>query len=155
MDYEKKYKNALEWARQVMNGETGFIRKEVEEIFPELAENEDEKIRNVLVELVKGNERCGHFMINNITTSSMLAWLEKKGEQEYHCTGVGEPKESTGALKQLIDEEKSWNEEDERMCNDIIRDITIDKSMCKYEVSIAICDEQIAWLKQLKYRIGG
>ena len=65
------------------------------------------------------------------------------------------PKEVTGVLKQPLDEEKSWSEEDEKMCNDIIRDITIDKSMCKHEVSISICDEKIEWLKQLKYRIGG
>ena len=49
----------------------------------------------------------------------------------------------------------AWSDEDEKMCNDIIRDITIDKSMCKYEVSIAICDEKIEWLKQIKYRIRG
>ena len=46
------------------------------------SENENERIRKVLVELVKCNERCGYFMINNITTSSMLAWLEKQGEQK-------------------------------------------------------------------------
>ena len=79
MDYEKKYKNALEWARQVMNGETGFIRKEVEEIFPELAESDDERIRRELIEHVIWSEDN-----QDISTDEMerwLAWLEKQGEK--------------------------------------------------------------------------
>ena len=35
----------------------------------------------------------------------------------------------------------------------LIHDITIDKSMCKYEVGKSICDEQINWLKSIKDRV--
>lgn len=73
MDYEKKYKNALEWARQVINGETGFIRKEVEEIFPELVESEEERIRKELIEFVKSR---GGFK------QEYIDWLEKQGKKE-------------------------------------------------------------------------
>lgn len=83
MDYEKKYKNALEWARKVMQGKVGFVRDEVLELFPELKESEDERIRKALVELVKCNERSGYTLLNNISTSSMLAWLEKQGEDKH------------------------------------------------------------------------
>ena len=39
---------------------------------------------------------------------------ELKKVEQYHCTGVCEPKEATGVLKQLIDEQKPvWREEDE------------------------------------------
>ena len=75
MDYELKYKNALEWARMVMKGETGFIREEVVEVFPELAESEDEMIRKALI-------RFHHSTINidGIKGEEILAWLEKQGE---------------------------------------------------------------------------
>ncbi len=45
-------------------------------------EPDDERIRKVIAELVKCNERCGNFMINNTTTSAMLAWLEKQGKEK-------------------------------------------------------------------------
>ena len=81
MDYEKKYKEALENARQEYNTTENVERKHwLEELFPELAESEDEKIRKVLIELVKCNERSGYKLLNNVPTSSMLAWLEKQGE---------------------------------------------------------------------------
>lgn len=69
-NYEKKYKNAPEWARQVMNGETGFIRKDVENIFPELAESEDEKIRKEILDYIVKATGCKRW----------IAWLEKHGQ---------------------------------------------------------------------------
>ena len=80
MDYEQLYKEALKRAKKLY--EQGTITESLSYVFPELKESEDERIRNVLVELVKGNERCGYFMINNITTSAMIAWIEKQGEQK-------------------------------------------------------------------------
>jgi len=76
-NYEKKYKNALEWARQVINGETGFIRKEVEEIFPELAESEDEKIRKALIRFHKST-----IAIDGIKGYEIVSWLEKQESVE-------------------------------------------------------------------------
>jgi hypothetical protein len=49
MNYEKKYKEALEWARKVMQGKVGFVLDEVLEIFPELVESEDERIRKKII----------------------------------------------------------------------------------------------------------
>lgn len=79
----KRYAEALERAKfsRLLLLNIGEEPIEIEYIFPELAESEDERIRKVLVELVKCNERCGYFMINNITTSAILAWLEKQGEK--------------------------------------------------------------------------
>ena len=79
MDYEKKYKNALEWARQVMNGETGFIRKEVEKVFPELKESEDEKIRKWIIGVLSTYEHDKN--LRNIA----IAWLEKQGSEPNWC----------------------------------------------------------------------
>lgn len=77
MDYEKKYKNALEWARRVMNGETGFIRKEVEEVFPELKESEDEMIRKALISGIK-QDMLSFQTIYGIDLKKVLIWLEKQ-----------------------------------------------------------------------------
>lgn len=78
--YEKKYKNALEWARQVINGETGFIRKEVEDIFPELKENEDERIRKELKRAIAVALDYSYF--DKETADNILAWLEKQKTSE-------------------------------------------------------------------------
>jgi hypothetical protein len=53
------------------------------------------------------------------------------------------------------EQKPAWSEEDERICRVIICDIANDKSICKFEISKSICDEQINWLKSLKERIGG
>ena len=54
----------------------------LETLFPELKESEDEKIKEALIQLVKCNERSGYFVLNNVSTSSMIAWLEKQGEEK-------------------------------------------------------------------------
>ena len=65
MDYEKKYKEALSWMQSLYNGLHGVTKEEAEHYFPELKENEDERIRRFLINFIKA---CG--------------WTEKKGEQK-------------------------------------------------------------------------
>ena len=80
MDYEKKYKEALEWARKVMQGKVGFVLDEVLEKFPELKESEDERIRKEIITHCR-NTRC-------VTEESAeriakwITWLEKQGKQK-------------------------------------------------------------------------
>ena len=51
MDYEKKYKEALEIAKGFMNpNRLGATKEELAQMFPELAESEDEKIRKSLLD---------------------------------------------------------------------------------------------------------
>ena len=76
----KAYDEALERAKGMY--EQGMMPERLEYIFPELKESEDERIRKVLIDLVKCNERSGYTLLNNVSTSSMLAWLEKQGERE-------------------------------------------------------------------------
>ena len=78
MNYEKAYKDALERAKKLY--EQGTITESLSYVFPELKESEDERIRKVLIDLVKCNERSGYTLLNNVTTDSMLAWLEKQGD---------------------------------------------------------------------------
>ena len=83
MDYEQKYKEALEKAKSfnkrwqcvgATNSELAL--KELKEIFPELVESEDEKIRKELIcfletEIPQCNAR-----------DKYIAWLEKQGNQK-------------------------------------------------------------------------
>ena len=131
MDYELKYKNALEWARQVMNGETGFIREEVVEVFPELAESEDERIRNGLIALLKFGLEDGSAIAPgfNETKEQAIAWLEKQRKTK-------------------------WSDEDE-----IGSDATIE--LLEYFINYApefrrpAIRRSIDWLKSLKQRMEG
>ena len=78
-DYEKKYKEALNRAREIHRNEDEK-RSDMEWLFPELKESEDEKIRKALLNhLTKmwGNSQddvCG------IHVEDAIAWLEKQGK---------------------------------------------------------------------------
>lgn len=53
-----------------------------ERIYPEIKKSDDTKIKKALYILIKEIERSGITLINDISTSSMLNWVEKQGEQE-------------------------------------------------------------------------
>ena len=87
MNYENKYNDALEKLQEALAPKdgreiSGLTRACIEEIFPELKESEDEKIKELLKHYLevrrcqtKDNEEyinCNHF----------LAWLEKQGKQK-------------------------------------------------------------------------
>ena len=75
MNYEKKYKEALANARQEYNTTENVERKQwLEELFPELAESKDERIRKELIKFVK---------VNIPDEERYIAWLEKQGKEEY------------------------------------------------------------------------
>lgn len=84
MDYEKKYKEALERAREFYNNEecrVGMTPVDLEDIFPELKESEDERIRKALITYFQNFPYVG---IESAGTNAkeVLAWLEKQGEQK-------------------------------------------------------------------------
>jgi len=70
--YEEKYNEALERAKTLYENANGMILKKwVEQVFPELAESEDERIRKSLIDMLKNDEKC---------YLKEIAWLEKQGE---------------------------------------------------------------------------
>ena len=75
MDYEKKYKDALERAKAYQG-----LRSEMEIIFPELKESEgkDEKIRKALIRAFKSLNTIKVW--NGIERTDIIDWLEKQGE---------------------------------------------------------------------------
>ena len=84
MNYEQRYKEALERMKSWVKGEHpecfSEAQKAAEFIFPELAESEDEKIRKSLIRFLKSP-----FVNENIADEKVdpwIAWLEKQEERE-------------------------------------------------------------------------
>ena len=83
--YEKKYKEVLERAKSIKDSIIASHNKEsasyytgfIDNIFPELAESEDERIRKWLIDLVK---RESGFNGTFPSQSQVLSWLEKQKE---------------------------------------------------------------------------
>ena len=64
MNYEQKYKDAVERAKTLYDNASGMILKKwVEQVFPELKESEDERIRKRLIQLFQtdNTESFGEF----------------------------------------------------------------------------------------------
>ena len=83
MDYERKYKEALERARKIENREPIDVPDGTSipvTIFPELKESEDERIRKELIRAFKSLNTIKVW--NGIERTNILAWLEKQGEQK-------------------------------------------------------------------------
>lgn len=82
MDFEKRYKEALERARKEwsnnLDGAYKNYRERLEIIFPELKESDDEKIREEIISALKWANHKGVY-------NKHLAWLEKQ-EQEKHLS---------------------------------------------------------------------
>lgn len=87
MDYENKYKEALERARKINSGE-GVAASSgwsvCETIFPELKESEDERIRKMIIYQMERWHKAAleNNAVQDIKDSAdAITWLEKQGEQ--------------------------------------------------------------------------
>lgn len=138
MDYEKKYKEALERAKlsRRLLLDIGEEVTEIEYIFPELVESNDEKIKKELINFFSDLPDSDTF--RGIPPSKVITWLEKQDKQE-------------------------WSEEDERLRNSCIAHIEDELERVrndKYGHSEIIsdlkesCRERINWLKSLRPQSG-
>lgn len=78
----KAYDEAIERAREKSNDEhitSPFLKSLLEDIFPELKESKDEKIKNTLINLVKRNGTA--YYINQIHKDDIFAWLENQDKK--------------------------------------------------------------------------
>jgi len=84
MDYEKRYKESLERAKAILCnlGEGASSIRDIETIFPELAESEDERIRKALVKQFGGCIKDEEFCHTGFTYAEITAWLKKQKEPE-------------------------------------------------------------------------
>lgn len=79
MDYKKEYEQAIERAKGIYYETivpTPTAKGTCEYIFPELRENEDEKLREQVVYAINQLHVC------ECTKNKLLAWLEKQGEMK-------------------------------------------------------------------------
>ena len=104
MEYKQQYKNALEKARELLScciddrdRRTKIYRVEdIESIFPELKESEDERIRKELIEQVafippsqdELNSELDTLPCYNERIERYRSWLEKQGEQTWKPTAA-------------------------------------------------------------------
>lgn len=164
MDYEKEYKEARERAREFLKdweecGAVGEALEKARNIFPELKESEDERIRKQLIAVVE----LYYGETDEQEKKDCLSWLEKKSEQksvEDIAKEVIKDKESAvkflksadimdsnGELaKEYRDEQNlvEWSEKDAKMLNDIIY---------SYQHGWSPHNGQIDWLKALPEKL--
>ena len=135
MNYEQKYKEALERARKIENGEPINVLDGTSipvAIFPELKESEGEKVRKQIISFLKEFE---HDHYRSLDFSSWIAWLEKQDEQKY-----------------------SWSEEDEKKRTLLIRILEVNHPNGYFKVNPAYMsnmeaihtEELVSWLKSLR-----
>lgn len=69
--------------------------KELKEIFPELKESEDERIRKSLIKSYTNQHPSNFPTVDGFTREQILAWLEKQGEQKPYNYESVKPQFST------------------------------------------------------------
>ena len=97
----------------------------IEELIPELAESEDERIRKAIIEHFKWSTKQ---ILYDYSNKKALTWLEKQGEQNL----------------------AEWNEDDEEMFNEIILDLKALKNRDTGEAGKAAYQREIDWLESLR-----
>lgn len=121
MNYEEKYKDALERAKDMLSYKE--VRQEdMEYLFPELKESEDEMIRKELKRAIAVALDYSYF--DKVTADNCIAWLEKQCEQK-PCS-----EEDERIRKGLIEnfkwfcgdfpETTKWGKDDDMLVKDII-----------------------------------
>ena len=83
MNYEQKYKEALEWMRSIYPTMQGADKEDAEHHFPELRESEDERIRKELYRYFRDLQLSSDREFSpSISVDEILAWLEKQGQEK-------------------------------------------------------------------------
>lgn len=135
--YEKKYNESLERARKLsVDGYLDAIA--VEEIFPELAESEDERIRRTLVEYFGPQVQLD--FVRGVPIQKIRDWLEKQKEQSLRDFiddfPYSDQKEQTPT---------EWSEEDEAAYNAFMCEVVNEKMNPTID--------QIKWLRSICDRL--
>lgn len=135
MDYKEKYEQALGRARAFSQRWQGIeatdselALQELKEIFPELKESEDERIRKEIIRIVDiWTNSCP--TVNGIPVETLLAWLEK------------------------AEQKPTWSKEDEIGFKDTLWAIEQARTTAKDENDMGNLWYAEKWLKSLKERM--
>lgn len=140
------YDEAIEYAHYLIDerckeGTDGsFHRLDLEKMFPELKESEDERIRKALMQNLKERFGTKGNMGKGLDMPDVLAWLGKQGEQkpaEVRTTGYWNVQD--------IEQKPAWSEEDENKINRLIAYFEDKESFTAEDY-----DVYTNWLKSLK-----
>lgn len=134
MNYEQRYKDALERARDMMSYKE-VRREDMEYLFPELKEPEDEGIRESIAGFLKtiSSLKDGQTVSNEDFDTKVIlewvAWLEQQGEQidiankEYwrgYREGMKVILDKYSELEKQGEQKSTWSKDDELMLKDAI-----------------------------------
>lgn len=82
MDYEKKYNELISKIEKAyLYADTDNTKVVLEEIYPELKQDKDKKIREALISVLKSDFEKDN-TIYDITVEEIIDWLEQQGQQE-------------------------------------------------------------------------
>ena len=114
MDYKKKYKDALEKAKSMIDdlrkGEDILAVSNLESMFPELKESEEERIRKEIIRVLKGEIS----FTSEKENEKFIAWLEKQGDKNKLIQELGEYK--VKYIQEVLEKHlKTINKDDERL----------------------------------------
>ena len=135
MDYEKAYKESFEAAKGLHDAGNALTKRQMEIVFPQLRESEDERIRKAIVHLLEVASEAYLIDATGLKKEQFLAYLEKQKEQK--------PAE--------------WSDEDKDMLNSCISSIEEAKEnryAYKETDGDTSYDHEIAWLELLRNRVG-
>ena len=150
MDYEKKYREALErmksWARGEHPECFTEAQKAAEFIFPELKGSEGEKIRKSLLEYL--HTLPNHYAHNGVCASEWTAWLEKQVPvrlshddeimirqlTEYFTTGKGLQNTNDTVVEWLADVKRKLEKQDEQKPDKIEQKFKVKYANSEYNV---------------------
>ena len=164
MTYEKTYEEALERAKKIYN-RGYYIIGDLERIFPELKESEDECIEKIKKEIISylNNRKIDSIPESN-ATEKWIDWIKKqkpiinKEDEEVrqylirtmkqNDINVPMVQKALAWLEKQGEQKPAWSEEDERMY----------RGLHNLIYSTQYCDsrkELSDWLKSIKQRIKG
>ena len=147
MDYEKEYNESFRRAKELHEAGNALTKNQMEIIFPELKESEDERIRKEIIDFLL-NGIWNNALIDKVRQTqkyaSWISYLERQKErgplskdEEYTLARIIEYLEDNDCPSEWKDllhdvytlpyqkdqQPAEWSEEDEEMLKDIIRGI--------------------------------
>lgn len=135
MDYKEK----LEEAKKLYKTANADQKYALELLFPEIKENEEERIRKTLIEYFNAYPKD---YFGGLKKSYIVAWLEKQGDQNKIEALRAEYEK--GRADTIGEMKSSWSEEDEK---NLIEIINIVQNISSYDKQY---DRYINWLKSIR-----
>ena len=106
----KRYDEIINKMKHYVVDEYGCSRIKVADVFPELKESEDEKIRKKLISLIEWSKSYSASSITTDESNEMISWLEKQGEQkpvEWSVEDVYEYNHILKILNSVVEEQET------------------------------------------------